>query len=142
MNNQFTVPCPLFRTPARVDDAAEDGEETRRAVDLVEDDEAVGVLREERFGVFDPCAILGVSEVEIQRRVQIPGPSCREVAGKRRLPDLPRPDEPDDRCAPQRDIHVLGGFAKTPCRPDTPRSKYEVLTPPVRSAPRCRCRAD
>ncbi len=82
------VPAP----PAGVDQPAQAAEELRRALDLVEDDQLVLVLRQVQFrlGEFGPVGF-GL-QVEVDRR-----PRLGDFERERGLPDLPRPQQSGGR---------------------------------------------
>ena len=74
--------------PSRVDEPAQALEELRRALDLVEDDELVLVLRQVELGLGELGAVgLGL-EIEIDRR-----PGCGHLQRQRCLAHLARPQQ-------------------------------------------------
>ena len=75
-------PLLLPRAPAPVDDAAQDLEQLRRAVDLVQDDEPIFEVVEEQGGLGEPVAIVASLQIEIGRIARSPARvwSCRPTA--------------------------------------------------------------
>ena len=73
-----------------VDDAAEDLEERRCPVDLVDHDELAGLSSQEGIGIVQPAPIGGSLEVEVER---LGSPLRGDLARQRRFPDLTRAEE-------------------------------------------------
>ena len=81
--------------PGPVGQHAEQREEIRPPLDLVDDDEAPQGLEREA-GVREPCDVRGILEVEERGR---PSTALHDVAGQGGLADLARAQDPHDRVA-------------------------------------------
>ena len=94
---QQELPGAHAAPPPPVDHAAQDAQDLRRPVDLVEDDQPVFVGFEEQGGVAQFRQVRRVFEIEVE-------PALRLGDGERQggLPDLPGAEEEDGRLPVQR----------------------------------------
>ncbi len=89
--------CPEPFAPVCVDEASQIGEQRRRPMHLVNDNELAGLCGQKRPRIRELGDISWVFEIKINR-----GPLVGDLAGKRRFSDLPRAEEGDRRLTCKR----------------------------------------